>query len=164
MKRKQLGYMPIDPRRCTIFLDSCAFDPKYSPEDQASRDIFQRYENNELKGLIIAHSTQKEIDHPNTPDCVKIEAKTLIYSIPTMLTDKERQQKAEILRILTGNGKPEKFYDDAMHVFEASKYVGYFITTDKGILNKKDRIENVCSATVLKPSELLEILAIYSNS
>ncbi len=162
--RKPLGYRPINPRIKNIFLDSCAFDPKYTPEDQASREIFQRYESGELKSLIIAHSNQKEIDHPNTPDWVKREANRLLYSIQTGLTDNERKEFAEILRILAGNGNPEKVADDANHVFEASKYCGYFITTDKRILSKKNELDKACSATIVKPSEFLEILAMYENT
>jgi len=158
--RKPLDYTPINPKIINNFIDSCAFDPKYSPEDQASQEIFQRSEKNEFI-LIIAHSNQKEIDHPNTPEWVKREANKLIYSIPTGLTNGEIKQKAEILRILAGNGKPEKMTNDAEHVFEASKYGRYFITTDKRILNKKNQLENVCSVIILKPSEFLEILAMY---
>ena len=133
--RKPFGYDPPDPRIRNIFLDSCAFDPKYWPEDQASQEIFLK--RDKLKGLVIAYSTLKEIDHPNTPDCVKTEANDLIYSIQTGLTRTEIQLKAKILRILAGNGKQEKMVDDANHVFEASKYSGYFITTDKKFLIKK---------------------------
>ena len=164
--RKPLGYrLPIDPRRTTIWLDSCAFDPKYSPEDQASIEIFQRHERDELKGLNIAHSNLREIDHPNTPEWVKRKATELNYSIPTGLTDNERREKADILRILSGNGKPEKMAGDANHVFEASKYGGgYFITTDRRMLNKRDELKKVCSAIIVKPSEFLKILEMYENT
>jgi hypothetical protein len=48
----------------------------------------------------------------------------MIYTIETDLTPGERAQKAEIHRILTGNGNPEKHAADAAHVFEAGKYIG----------------------------------------
>jgi hypothetical protein len=63
--RRPLGYRPIDPRIVNNFIDSCAFDPKYSPEDQASQEIFQRSEKDELI-LNIAHSNQKEIAHAHS--------------------------------------------------------------------------------------------------
>jgi hypothetical protein len=56
----------------------------------------------------IAHSTQKEIDHPNTPDWVKREALDLIYTIPVHLTDSELRKLREIEAILAGNGKVSK--------------------------------------------------------
>jgi hypothetical protein len=163
--RRPLGYRPPNPKTRNIFLDSCAFDPKYSPEDQASQEIFQRHKSGNLISLDIAHSNLKEIDHPNTPDWVKREAINLIRSIQTGLTPNEIYEKSEILRILAGNGNPAKMVDDADHVFEASKYGGgYFITTDKKILKKRDELEKICSAIIVKPSEFLKILAMYKNS
>jgi predicted nucleic acid-binding protein len=159
--RKPLGYMPPNPKISNIFLDSCAFYPKYSPEDRASQEIFQRHKSDELRALDIAHSNQKEIDHPNTPDWVKREAINLIRTIQTRLTPNELREKTEILSILARNGKPERMVDDANHVFEASKYGAYFITTDRRILDKRDELIKVCSAIIVKPSEFLKILASY---
>ena len=129
MARQPFGHIHPDPRRSMNFLDSCAFDPKYFPEHEASAKLFQLSEIGIL-WLHLAHSNQKEIEHLNTPAWVKQRAKALIYSIETSLTPEERAQKASIHAILTGNGKkPDKFAVDAAHIFEASKYCGYFITT-----------------------------------
>lgn len=136
-------------------MDSCAFDPKYSPEDDASLRVFSLYEENAIV-LNIAHSTVKEIEHPNTPSWVKEEAGAMIYTIQTSLTQNEAAQKTQILKVLTGNGKPEKMEKDAEHVFEASKYCGYFITTDERILQKKGDLHAFCEARIVKPSEFLE--------
>lgn len=163
MLRKPLGYKPTNPRIKNNFLDSCAFDPKYAPENEASLEIFQLYESGEIV-LIVAHSSQKEIDHPNTPVWVKREAQAMNYTIETSLTDGERQQKSIILNLLTGNGITKNMEKDAENVFEASKYCGYFITTDKRILKKKQELERTCSATIVKPTELLEIMAMYENT
>lgn len=155
-KRTPLGYSPPDPRYKTNFMDSCAFDPKYSPENGASLRIFSLYEEETIV-LIVAHSTIKEIEHPNTPAWVKNEAGAMIYTISTGLTEQEVTEQETILRILTGNGKSEKMKKDADHIFEASKYCGYFITTDKRILKKKDDLHAHCAAIIVKPSEFLEI-------
>jgi len=114
--------------------------------------------------LVIAHSNMKEIEHPNTPYWVKELAKDLVYSIQTIPTNPEVQLKAHILRVLAGNGKVEKKIEDANHVFEASKYVGYFITTDKRILKKRDELSKLCSATLVKPSEFIKIWKKYKNT
>ena len=87
--------------RSNVFLDSCAFDPKYTPEDTASRSLYQLYEQGELI-LHIAHSTQKETDHPNTPAWVKQEANLFIFTNKVQLTDEEIKQKEKILNVLTG--------------------------------------------------------------
>ena len=103
--------------------------------------------------MILAHSNQKEIDHPNTPADVKREATCLIYTIETGLVPDEANRKAKIHSILTGNGKPANYVADATHLFEAGKYGGYFITTDSRILNRRTELHTVCSATILKPTE-----------
>lgn len=81
---------PIDPRITNIFIDTCAFDPKYSPEDKAAMDLFELYEKGKII-LNIAHSTQKEINYPNTPGWVKQQARSQIYTIKTRLTDIEKR-------------------------------------------------------------------------
>lgn len=58
--------MPMNPWITNSFLDSCAFDPKHHPEDLAATEIFRLHQEEGL-GIRLAHSTQKEVDHPNTP-------------------------------------------------------------------------------------------------
>jgi hypothetical protein len=149
--------MPINPWITNNFIDSCAFDPKYDPEDKAANEIFQLRKEKEL-GILIAHSTQKEIEHPNTPVWVKREAQNLIYTIETQLTRDEINKLCEIEFILAGNGKIENIRQDARHIFEAQKYGSYFITTDTRILKKSDDIFRVCLVVILKPSEFLLLL------
>ena len=156
MARVPFGKSNLDPRRSNNFLDSCAFDPKYAPESDAAEEI-QRIADEGGLSLLITHSNRKEIEHANTPENVKREARSMNYTIETDITPGERAQKAAVLRILTGNGSPEKYAADARHVFEAGKYIGYFITTDRRILDKRDELRKVCPATVLKPSEWLHI-------
>ena len=107
--------------------------------------------------LMLTHSNQKEVDHPNTPADVRREATGMIFTIETTLTPGEIARKNAIHNILTGNGKPEKYAADADHVFEASKYIGYFITTDQRILDKRKELRKVCAATIFTPSEWLKV-------
>ncbi len=115
-----------------------------------------RHVSNQVR-LLLTHSNQKELEHPRTPEDVKREARSMIFTIETDLTPEERKKRAEIHRVLTGNGKPEKYEADARHVFEASKYVGYFITADRRILEKRGELRAVCAATIVTPTELLAI-------
>lgn len=150
-----------DPRLGLIHLDSCAFDPKYDPEDKASEKII-RYADEGCINAIIAHSARKEIEHPNTPNWVKTHAQRRIFTRPTPLTQGEFQRKKQILGVLTGNGSPDKHIQDATHIFEASKYGGlYFVTTDKRILNGAIQIHQICRVNIVKPSELIQILDGY---
>ncbi len=154
--------MPANPIINNNFLDSCAFDPKYDPEDSASIDIFKL--SQEGKVLIqIAHSTQKELDHPNTPEWVKSEAKNLIYTIKVSLTANEENELHQIEAILAGNGKVENIKQDARHVFEAQKYGAYFITTDNRILSRAHELYLACGVSILKPSDFLSLVLQYLN-
>lgn len=153
----------IDPRRTNILVDSCAFDPKYSPEDTASEALFKLSQENIII-LIVAHSNQKEIEHPNTPAWVKREAQSRIYTIETGLTDNERNMKTKILGILAGNGKPENMRQDAEHLYEASKYGSYFVTTDERILKRAKELYECCNVAVLRPSEMLRIYQAYASA
>ena len=98
--------MPVNPLITNCFIDSCAFDPKYNPEDEASYEIFRLFKDGELL-IQIAHSTQKEIHHPNTPAWVKREALNLIYTLPVQLIESEIRKLREIEIILAGNGYPD---------------------------------------------------------
>ena len=70
----------------------------------------------------------------------------------------EIKKKQEILRILTGNGNPEKMRNDAEHIFEAHKYGGrYFVTVDKRILKKRNELAKIGVSCVMRPSELLAL-------
>ena len=133
-------------------MDSCAFDPRYAPEDEAAQEI-RRLANEGGISVLYTHSLQKEIDHPNTPEDVKREAQTMNFTIATDLAEIECTQRAKIHQILTGNGNPEKYAADAAHIFEAGRYIGYFITTDRRSLGRKDELLKVCIARVVTPRE-----------
>lgn len=146
----------ISPWLTNSLIDSCAFDPKYAPEDAASTEIFKFHREKDLP-LVVAHSTLKEIEHPNTPSWVKHEALALIYSLCVQLTANELRILRKIESILAGNGKVENIAQDARHVFEAQKLGPYFITTDCRILKRADALRNEVTAIVLKPSEFLAL-------
>lgn len=154
--------MVLNPYYANIFIDSCAFDPKYEPESSAAEEIFEHYKNGNID-LVVSHSTIKETEHPNTPDHVKKEAASKIYTIKTNLTGEEERKKQEIWDILTGKGKAEKMRQDACHVFEAHKYGGYFVTTDRRILDKSNQLSDICDAHIVLPSKLLSLLKEYKN-
>lgn len=115
------GTMAISPLIVNNFLDSCAFDPKDEPEQSAANRLFELAQMADLL-LQIAHSTQKELEHPNTPQWVKDQAAELNYTLEVNLTDRERTLLGDIRAILAGNGKSESVAQDAQHVFETQKY------------------------------------------
>ena len=147
----------LSPLIVNNFVDSCAFDPKYEPEASAAVEIFKLSERGDFQ-LQIAHSTQKEIEHPNTPDWVKKQARGLIYTINVRLSPDEKKLLNDIEVILAGNGKIENIKQDAWHVFEAAKYGHYFVTTDNRILSRADELRSRSRVNVLLPSKFLKSL------
>ena len=145
----------INPMIANIFIDSCAFDPKCDPESTASLEIFRFSEQHDIP-IHIAHSTEKEVEHPNTPGWVKEKAHEFICTIPLQITLEERRILHDIEIILAGNGKIENIAQDACHLFEAQKYGSYFVTTDNGILRHSEELYP--RIRVLKPSEFWELL------
>jgi hypothetical protein len=152
--------MPINPLINNNFIDSCAFDPKYDPEDSASVEIIRLSQQDKLL-IQIAHSTLKEIDHPNTPAWVKREAQNLIFTINVPLTSPEINELRKIEVILAGNGKIENIRQDARHIFEAQKYGSYFITTDSRILSRANTLRSDCGVNIVRPSKFLTIVKYY---
>ncbi|WP_148212495.1 hypothetical protein [Hahella chejuensis] len=72
MNRVPLGRAIKDPRVSNNFLDTCAFDPKFPPEDKIAIDILNIYLNQRNSiVLLITSSNLNEIMHPNTPSEVK---------------------------------------------------------------------------------------------
>jgi len=152
-----MAYRALSPLIVNNFIDSCAFDPKYEPEDSAAVEIFKLSESGDFQ-LQIAHSTQKEIEHPNTPDWVMEQAGGLIYTIGVQLTPDEKKLLSDVEKILAGNGKIKNIKQDAWHVFEAAKYGHYFITTDKRILARAEELRSRGGVNVLLPSEFVKSL------
>ncbi len=144
----------IDPRYAQLFLDTCAFDPKYSPEHESAAAIWKLHEE-EVLNLVLAHSNQREIDHPNTPSWVRSQAAQMIYTLPDSLTQEELRRLDVLLTLLRGNSISNQHDDDALHIFEASKYGAFFLTTDRRILGLRSRIYDLCSVQVMKPSEAI---------
>ena len=147
----------IDPWIINSFIDSCAFDPKYAPEDAAALEL-HRLANDAGLPLLLAHSTVKEVEHPNTPQWVKKEAASRICSVGVQLTAQEQVLRRRLLALLAGNGKPEKMAQDTEHIFEAQKYGSCFVTTDKRLLRRSDEVREMCTVVILRPSEFLEIV------
>jgi hypothetical protein len=144
----------FDPRRSNNFLDTCAFDPKTEPEATCAWQIRKLFEEDKIR-LILSHTNQKEIDHPNTPLSVKTQATATLFTLPVHITPKEVNTQRAIHQILRGNSNPLAHYADATHIAEAIKYGGCFITTDKRILLKRHSLEEI-GVIVLKPSEWMK--------
>lgn len=139
------------PNYTHTFIDSCAFDPHDKEEEKCSRRLLARYNNGELV-LQIAHSVQKEINHPNTPSDVKALAQPLIYTIESELTPELHRSRNEIRALVQGNAQKGTHESDADHIFELYKYGGgYFVTTDNRLLSLSEQLFGGYFVTTIKP-------------
>ena len=138
----------LHPKYAQAFIDSCAFDPG-GTEEQASRRILQKKPE-----VIVAHSVQKEVNHPNTPPDVKALATNQIYTNQTGNSPDLQRRKEQIRILVQGNAKPGAHDADAEHLFELHKFGGgYFITTDERLLSLSEELFNHFSVTTIMPSE-----------
>jgi len=141
------------PRYTQSFIDSCAFNPG-GVEEAASHRILEKWPN-----IIVTHSVQKELEHPNIPDDVKRMAQAFVYTIETELTPELLNKKDEIRILIQGNAKPGKHKGDADHLFELYKFGGgYFVTTDHRLLSRSDELFKKYFITTIKPSEYEKLL------
>jgi hypothetical protein len=143
-----MAHQQRPPRYTHTFIDSCAFDPG-GMEEAASRRVLEKWPN-----VIVAHSVQKELNHPNTPDDVKRMAKAFVYTIETELSPELLTKKDQIRALIQGHAKPGKHNGDADHLFELYNYGGgYFVTTDTRLLSHSDTLFADYFITTIKPTE-----------
>lgn len=141
------------PRYTHSFIDSCAFNPG-GAEEAASRRILEKWPY-----IVVAHSVQKELEHPNTPDDVKRMARAFIYTDETELTPELLLKRDEIRILIQGNAKPGKHKGDANHLSELYKYGGgYFVTTDERLLARSEELFRKYFITTIRPSEYEKLL------
>ena len=138
------------------FLDSNALDCHGGPEEDAMTELLGLREQGTIS-LLLPYSVKAEIEHPNTPHCVKERAGLLIYSCPTELTESELEKHRWIRALLQGNADEGKHGKDAFHLVESAKYGGRrFLTNDKRVLRKAEEIRKSLGMLVLSPSNFLE--------
>ena len=147
--------MPVSPPIANTYLDSCAFDPKYAPEDEAADQLFRLWHLGRIR-LQITHSVAKEVEHPNTPVEVKAAAATMVYTLPVERHPREVAHLAGILAVLAGNGDPSNVREDAEHIFEAQKYGSCFVTADDRLLRRAHDLSSLTGPLqILRPTEML---------
>jgi hypothetical protein len=146
------------PRYCHSFIDSCAFNPVDNDEYTCSRKLLAGSDDGDFM-LIVAHSVQKEIDHPNTPGDIKRLSSQAIFTLETNLTSEELVKRDEIRALVRGNAKLGRHESDADHIFELHKYGGgYFITTDNRLLSRSKELFSKYFVTTIKPTDFELVL------
>ena len=154
---------PPDPFYNPAYFDSCAFDGGNEQEQLDSKEARALLKEKECD-ILLLHSVKKEIDYPQTPQWVKDEAATLIYTIDMQQSNIDPKELADTQQIIVGNGDFKKREADCMHVALAVTFGRYFITTDNGILKHSGEIlDRFSSLFIMKPSEFLAIIKQYDK-
>ncbi|MCP4990664.1 MAG: hypothetical protein GY928_32865 [Colwellia sp.] len=152
----------FNPYEDLIFFDSCAFDGGDLEQQGASIKALEILDGKREK-VILMHSVVSEIRNPNTPDWLKDRERRSMQTVRLNLTNEEQITLGEIERIVVGNGSLEKRKADCFHVFEAQKYGGCFVTSDKGIYKHSDVIKEKYGLNIVRPSELVDLLIKYGE-
>ncbi|MCL1124222.1 hypothetical protein [Shewanella surugensis] len=154
--------MDFNPYDNFVFFDSCAFDSG-SEEDIIASDQVQQLLRKNKKKIMVMHSVEAEMKHPNSSEQKKHLAVSSRKTVKLNLTSQEKAQLAEITEIIAGNGHPIKREADCFHVFEAHKYGGCFVTSDKGIYKHSPTIFEKFELRIVKPTDFLKVVLKYSD-
>ena len=118
-----------------VFIDSSAIDAI-----RADNDLNKFFETKHM--VFRSNSLEQEINHENTPDKTKQPFKGINwFTSDTPLNNQEEKIKEGIIKIMQGDAiSSDKHLNDALHIFDAAKWEGYFIAVDKRIIKKRDLI------------------------
>ncbi len=144
-----------------IFYDSCAFDGGDLKQQEASLKVQKILESNKVK-IILMHSVVSEIKNSKTPEWIRRKEIRSLKTVKLPLTEAEQLTLLDIQNIIVGNGSAERRRADCVHVFEAQKYGGYFVTSDEGIYKHADVIQAKYGLNIVSPDGFLKI--VNSNS
>jgi hypothetical protein len=152
---------PARSRKVNAAIDGSALNRDGSAHDALVDRLLELSDAGTVT-LIVPKGVRAEILDPRTPSHKQEAAFPKIFSIAVGLGPEEQRRHRIIRQELQGNAKPGKHTADSDHLFEASKYGGYFITHDKRILKRAGAL-----AAVLPPGlstvTLAEFLAIYDE-
>lgn len=114
---------------------------------------------NDEEGIILflPYSVQEEVNNPNTPEYVKQAARKFLFSCRVQLTAEELERYRKLVDAVKGNAKEKNIKKDLFHVAEAAKYGSkYFLTRDKRLLARSQKIAQQMDIAVLTPSAFME--------
>jgi hypothetical protein len=144
----------VDPFYVNNAIDANILDNVADGEDAAVAEIVRLSDEGEIT-LMLPYSVQAEIENPSTPDHVKAAARQFIFSQKVTITSGERGLYEKLLAEASGDAETKNIAADLLHVFEAAKYGGYFITRDKRLLKRRSVIGGLLQLDVVTPGEFL---------
>lgn len=94
-RRKQPSARLPDPRYATSRVDNHFFDDTLPDEElDAANRLIELAERCEIV-LVIPHTVKRELDHPNTPNSVRMKSSRLVYTMDTGMGNKLGCQKCK---------------------------------------------------------------------
>jgi predicted nucleic acid-binding protein len=145
----------VNPLFVNNFIDANIMDDIADSEDDAVNRIVGMTRNDAVQ-ILLSYSVQDELNHPNTPAHVRRAASEFDYSKAVQLTPMELANIEKLVEHAKGNADLKNIRRDLFHVSEAGKYGGYFITRDKRLLARADKIANFLGVEVVTPSTFLQ--------
>jgi len=107
----------------------------------------------------IPHTVYTQLNVPETPTDVRKLLHEFLKTMPVELNSQEHQQILALFKIAIGNAQSKNIVSDLRHVAEAAKYGGFFITLDKRLLKRNDKVREVFPAfTIVNPPQALQKL------
>jgi predicted nucleic acid-binding protein len=145
----------INPLFVNTSIDANIFDHMVGETWGPFRRILELYRANKIR-LIIPHSVHTELLRPMTPAEIRAVAQDFIFTMPVGLTVGEVKERNRLLKLAKGNAELKNIVADLLHVAEATKYGGYFITLDKRLLKRGSAISDVMGIEVITPERFIE--------
>jgi predicted nucleic acid-binding protein len=148
----------VDPFRVNNFIDANFFDDISDGENDSVKRIVEMADSGEIQ-VLLPHSVKSEIEHPNTPARVRIAALAFLYSVQVQLTPTEFSGIEQLVELTKGDAQEKNIRPDLLHVAEAAKYGGYYISRDKRLLSRAAKIAELLGVEVVSPSMFLAKVA-----
>lgn len=144
----------VDPLIGANFIDANIMDEVADGQDAVVNELI-RLQNEDKVRIVLPHSVLSEINNANTPPHVKRAARVFLRTEPVTLTQDEWRRYYSLLEAAIGDAEVRNIAADLIHVCEAAKYGGYFITRDRRLLNRASVIRHAIDAEVVSPSEFV---------
>ena len=152
----------LDPRITNIGLDANTLDRNGTDRDSLI-DRFCLLAESGILTVVVAGGVRDEIQHPRTPAAVQAEVLPRIFNLRPGLIAQQREDRQRVISVLQGNAQTGKHAADASHISEAAETgCAYFITHDKRILARRDKLSNELPPS-LSITTLEEFIAIYDR-
>lgn len=105
----------------------------------------------------IPHTVCTQLSDPKTPKDIQELTHEFLRTMPVELNSQEHQQILALFKVAIGNTQSKNIVSDLRHVAEAAKYGNFFITLDKRLLKKNNKVKQMFPTfAIVNPTEALQ--------